>query len=122
MEEFFLGRFLAVDELDVVDHQHIDRAELLLERDRVLVPERADEVVHELLGRQISDLALRLGDADVPRDGVHQMGLAEPDPAVQEQRVERRRGGFGDAARGGMGELVRLADHEIVEGEARIER
>ncbi len=50
------------------------------------------------------------------------MRLAEPDPAIEEQRVEGRGRRFGDAARGGVGQLVRLADDEIVEREARIER
>ena len=31
VEELLLGRILAADELHVVDHQHVDRAELLLE-------------------------------------------------------------------------------------------
>ncbi len=60
--------------------------------------------------------------ADVPGDGVHQMGLAEPHPAVQEQRIERHRIDFRHPLRGGIGELVRLADHELVEGEPRIQR
>ena len=57
---------------------------------------------------------------------MHQMGLAEPDPAIEEQRVERHRAhragaGLGDPPRRGMGELVGLADDEILEGEARVE-
>ena len=36
VEELVLGRFLAADELDVVDHQDVDGAELLLEVDGVL--------------------------------------------------------------------------------------
>ena len=54
---------------------------------------------------------------------MHQMGLAEPDAAIEEQRVEAAPAArLGDALRRGMGELVRLADDEILEGEARIER
>jgi hypothetical protein len=33
VEEFFLRRFLAGDELDIVDHQEVGRAQLLLELD-----------------------------------------------------------------------------------------
>ena len=89
VEELLLGRILAADELHVVDHQHVDRAELLLEGHGVLVAQRADELVHELFGRQVDDPAARLALADVPGDGVHQVGLAEPDAAIEEQRVER---------------------------------
>ncbi len=39
VEEFFLGRFLADDELHVVDHQDVDRAEQFLEGHGVLVPQ-----------------------------------------------------------------------------------
>ena len=54
---------------------------------------------------------------------MHQMGLAEPDTAIQEQRVEAvARRPLGDPARAGIGEFVGLADHERVEGEARVER
>ena len=59
VEELLLGRFLAADELDVVDHQHVDRAELLLEGHRVLVAQGPDELVHELFGRQVDHLARR---------------------------------------------------------------
>jgi hypothetical protein len=42
---------------------------------------------------------------------VHQVRLAEPDAAVEEQRVEAGLGRpLRDAARAGMGEFVRLAD------------
>ena len=122
VEEFLLGRILAADELHVIDHQHVDRAELLLEGHDVLLPQRADELVHELLGREIDHPALRRALLDMPGDGMHQMGLAEPDPAIEEQRVEGHGARLGDALRCGMGELVRLADDEILEGEARIER
>jgi hypothetical protein len=52
---------------------------------------------------------------------MHQVGLAESDPAVEEQRIERWRVGRGDAPRGSEGEIVGLADDEMLEGEARIE-
>ena len=92
VEELLLGGLLAADELDVVDHQHVGRAEQLLEAHGVLEAQRLDELVHELLGGQVDHLARRVLAADLPGDGVHQVGLAEPDAAVQEQRVERRRG------------------------------
>ncbi len=53
---------------------------------------------------------------------MHQVGLAEADAAIEEQRVERDARRLGDAARRGVGELVRLADDETLEGEAAVER
>ena len=56
------------------------------------------------------------------RDGVHQVRLAKAYTAVQEQRVEGHRSAFGHTARGGMGQLVRLADNEAVKGKSRVKR
>ena len=42
------------------------------------------------------------------------MRLAQADPAVQEKRVIRFAGRLGDGERGGMGEVVIVADHETV--------
>jgi hypothetical protein len=41
------------DELDIVDHEHVDRAEELLEVDHPLFAQGGDEAVHELLGREV---------------------------------------------------------------------
>jgi len=55
------------------------------------------------------------------------MRLAEPDAAIEEERVEGHRvlgrgTGLGDAARRGVGELIRFADDKILECQTRIER
>ena len=60
MEKFFLRRVLAADELHIVDHQHIDRAELILERDGILETQRAHELIHEFFRRHIDDAAMRI--------------------------------------------------------------
>src|SRR3546814_4399090 len=108
------------DELHVVDHQDVNRAELLLERHRVAKPNGPDELVHELLGRQVDDATARVALADMPRDRMHQMGLAEPYAPVQKERIERHASGLGSPAARRMGELVRLAGDEIVEREALV--
>ena len=50
MEKLFLSGFLARDKLDVVNHQHIEGAELLLEGHGVFIAKRPNELVHELIG------------------------------------------------------------------------
>ena len=124
MEEFFLRIVLADQELQVVDHQHVDAAEVLLELHRRLAADGGDEAVHELLGRHVGDRDRVAGAVrQFPGDGVHQVGLAQADAAIQEQRIEAGAGRtFGHAARAGVGKLVRLADDETFEREARIER
>ena len=84
-------------------------------------------MIHEFLGRKVDDLTVAGMLADVPSHRVHQMGLAETDPAVKVERVERNRlngvgAGLSDMSSGGMSELVGLADDEILEQQALIER
>src|SRR5205085_1948422 len=86
----------------------------------------SNKLIHELFGRKINDLTMAGVLADMPSHGVHQMRLAEPDAAIQKQRIERHRStrtrtSLGDATRCGVGELVGLADDEIPENEAVIE-
>ena len=50
VEEFFLGRILARDELHIIHHQHIDRAEKFLEIHDLLVAKGLHKAIHELLG------------------------------------------------------------------------
>ena len=60
MKEFFLRAVLADQELQIVDHQHIDAAQLVLELERRLPAQRVDEAVHEFFRRHI-------GDGDMPQ-------------------------------------------------------
>ena len=57
-------------------------------------------------------------------DGVQEVGLAEADAGVEVERIVERLAALvpGDAVGGGMGERVRAADDEALEGETRIER
>ena len=124
MEELFLRVVLADQELQIVDHQDIDAAQLLLELDGGLVADRGNEAVHEAFGRHVDDRGRMLAapPVELPADRVHQMCLAEADAAVEEQRVEALRGGpLGNPPRAGIGEFVGLADDEALEGEPRLE-
>jgi hypothetical protein len=54
---------------------------------------------------------------------VHQVGLAEADAAIEEQRIEPWAGRpFGHTTSAGIGEFVRLADDEAFKRKARVER
>ncbi len=121
VEEFFLGAVLAGDELHVVDHQHVDRAEQLLEAHDLAFAKRLHEAVHELLGREVKHPKLGVPGLKLVRDGVHQMGLAQPDTTIKEQRVERDRPTFCHAPGSGMGKLVRFAHDKAVKRETGIE-
>jgi hypothetical protein len=49
---------------------------------------------------------------DVLADGLHEVGLAEADAAVDEEGIVSAGGRLGDGEGGGMGELVVHADDE----------
>ena len=83
-------RRLALQELQVVDHQHVDAAQRFLEGERGLRFERGDEAVHELLGRQIQHLAVGHAVAG-PGERLQQVRLAEPDARMDVERIEHHR-------------------------------
>ena len=123
VEELFLEFLGALEELDVIDEQHVELAVAPFEhRHSGPVPDGLDERVHEGLGRDVAHPLAGEHGADVVPDGVEQVGLAQPGGAVDEQGVVGLRGRLGDRERGGVGETVRGTDDELVEGVARIER
>ena len=86
-----------------------------------IVADGVDHLVHESLGRDVGQLQIAIVLQHVLPDRVHQVGLAETDAAVDEQRVVGARRRFGDGAAGGVRELIRRSDDEGVEGVAGIE-
>ena len=89
-------------------------------RDPVIL-EGPDELVGESLGREVEDAGLGPIAEDPVPDGVHQVGLAQADPAVDEERVVALPGiGPGGDARG-VGELVGGSDDEVVEAVLGVE-
>ena len=115
VEELLLGALLAGEKLNVVDEQHVDVAELVAEAGHLVVADRVDHLVGELLTADVADGGMGLATLHVVADGVHEMGLAHPDAAVEEERVVGLGGALGDGLRGGHGELVAAADDEGVE-------
>ena len=121
VEELLLHPVLALEELDIVDEQHVVGAVALLEALDALVAERVDEVVHEGLARHVPRCQPGRGLADVLGDRLEQVGLAEPGAAVDEERIVGlgRRLGYGECGR--VREAVRRADHEQVERVFRVD-
>ena len=120
VEELFLRAALAAEELDVVDQQQIERAVIALEIVERLVLVSAHDVGHVRLGVDVADLRGRVRAAGLVADRLDQVRLAEPDAAVDEQRVVRRRM-VGDLHSGRARELVGLAGDERGERERRVE-
>ena len=121
VEELFLDTFLADQELDVVDEQHVDVAVAALERDPTVVTQRVDEVVGEFLGGDVLDPHTREQSLGVVPCCVQQVRLAETGLTPDEQRVVGARRGFGDSDGRRVREAIRRSDHEGVEGVLGVE-
>jgi len=121
VKELLLRALLARDELDVVDQQEVDRAITRPELRGAVVTDRVDELVGEPFGREVRDGDSREQPRRLVTHRVQQVGLAESHPAVDEERVVGLGRQLGDRLGRGLGELVRRADHERVEGVLRIE-
>ena len=113
VEELFLRPLLVGDELDVVDEQQVDPPVARPELVDLALLDRCDELVRELLAGGVDDALARELGHDLVADGVHQVGLAEADAAVQEERVVGVAGALRDGQARGVGEPVGRADDEV---------
>ena len=87
MEKFFLGCLLSRDELNIIDHEHVNIAILLTQRQGLVVTNRVDDFVCEFLRRDIAQPNTPVVRLDAVPNGLHQVSFAEPDAAVNEQWV-----------------------------------
>ena len=117
VEELLLGAGLALEELDVVDEQHVDVAEAGLEGLRATATERAEELVREGLTGRAADAERRVVGQQQVRDRAQQVGLADARRTADEQGVVGLGGHLGDGERRGVREPVGVADDELVEGQ-----
>ena len=116
--------FLSLDELDVVEEQHVDGAVVLLELGHSTAAQAhgIDELVEELFGRHVAHPIGRVVDGHVVGDGLQEVRLAETGVAVDEQRVVRPRRCLGDAERCGVSEAVGGTRDECLEGVPAVHR
>ena len=87
----------------------------------LVVAQRVDHLVGELLARHVADRRLRHAPLDLVSDGLHQVRLAHANAAIEEQRVVGFRWTLGHGLACRMSKLVAAADHEGIKGVARIQ-
>ena len=109
VEELLLCALLAADKLDIVHQQHICRPVLVVELVGGVVADRLDDLIGELLPFDVDAVVIRVVFLDLVHDGQHQMGFAQPGPAVDEQRVVRLGGVGRHRLSRRMGKLVGVA-------------
>ena len=78
VEQLFLCRGLADDELDVVHQQQVEAAQAGLEFQHLIGFERLDEFDHEALGAAVENAAAGMGLQEGVPDRVQQVRLALP--------------------------------------------
>ena len=115
VEELVLGRFLASEEMDVVDEQQVQFTVTAAERSHAAGLQGRDEIVGESFGRNISDAGLRIGGINRMRDRMHQVSLAQAGRTMDEKRVVIMTGLFGDRERSSMGHFIFRTDDEVFE-------
>ena len=121
VEELLRGALLVLEELDVVEQQHVDGAVALLEGRDPVVLERGQELARERLRVRKADRQPAHAQRDVVADRLEQVCLADPGRTADEERVVDLARKLGGRQRGGVREAVRRADHERVERIARLE-
>jgi large subunit ribosomal protein L34 len=121
VEELLLGLDLALEELHVVDEQDVVAPVAVLEGVDVAGLEGGEELVGEALDGGVADGQPAAVGAHVVADAVQEVGLADAGRPDDEQRVVGLTGELGHRERRGVGEAVGVADHELLEGELRVQ-
>ena len=123
VEELLLTLLALLEELDVVHHQQVHLSVAVAEGLDVAVLEVVDEFVQEDFGRQVADVERGVLPLEFVADGLHEVRLAEPRSAVDEQRVVAALSGIGDNAFCGCeSPAVAGAFHELVERVVDVQR
>ena len=117
VEELFLRGFLARQELDIVDQQHVRLPVFLAELLGRGGFYGGDDLVGKHLAVHIHDVEIGVVLFDFDLNGVEQVRLAQTRRTVDEQRVVRTAGVGGNRLRGGVGKLVAGTLDEVFKGE-----
>ena len=112
VEKFLLNAFLAGEELDVVNQQHVRLAVFFAEFDELVVLNSINVFVCEFFGGEIGHARALFVADDVLADGMEQMGLAQADAAVEEERIVGFAGHLCDGEGCRVGKIVVVADNE----------
>src|SRR5258705_6971990 len=115
VEKFLLRAIFAVEKLNVVYQEQIERVIVLFKTVESFVLISAHNVRNILLRMNVSNAGRRIELDQHVADGLDQMGLAQPDAAVDEQRVVGNPGMLCNLQGGGTRKLVGFPGHERIE-------
>src|SRR5215813_244034 len=121
MEKFLLRPLFATEKLNIVNQKKVSLAIALPEFYQIAVLDRVDELVDEQLTRDVDHLHVFPFRPDELADGLHQMGLAQTDAAVNEEGIVRACRRLRDSEAGCVCDFVIRADYEGFECISRIQ-
>ena len=121
MEELLHRRLFTRQKLDIVNQQNVNIAVNLLERRTLIVTNRVNEIVRELLRIHVAHPQIRVQILGVVADRVQQVGLTQARTAVDEQRVVDNAGLLRHRESARVCKAVGLTNHEGVEGVVRVQ-
>jgi len=118
VKKLLLGRFLAADELNVVDEQHVEVAVFFTKGAprRHALADGLHHLVGEFVPFEIEHLHGGIFGAHAVANGAQQMRFSKARAAVDKQGVKRVLRVVGDCAAGCLGELVGAAHNKIFKG------
>src|SRR5215468_1892275 len=121
VKEFLLRPLFTTEELNVVDQKKVGLPITLAELHQITVLDRVDELVNKQLTGDIDHLHVLPFRPDELADGLHQMGLAQTDAAIDEERIVCTRRRLRDSKTGCVRDFIIRTDNERFEGVSRVE-
>ena len=121
MEELLHRCFFTRQKLDIVNQKNVNIAVNLLERRTLIITDRVNEVIRELLRIHVAHPQIRVQILGVVADRVQQVGLTQTRTAVDEQRVVDNTGLLRHRESACVRKAVGLTNHEGVEGIVRVQ-
>src|SRR5258708_3808545 len=112
MEKFLLRPLLATEKLNVVNQKKVGLAITFPEFYQITVLHRIDQLLAEQLHGKINLFHFFRYRPDELADGLHQMGFAQTDAAVNEQWIVRSRRRLRDGETGCVRDFIVRADDE----------
>ena len=121
VEELFLHALFIGQELNIVDQQDVNIAELVPERDHPVITQRINQFIREFFTGNVADGSLGLAALDFMANGLHQVGLPHSHTTIEKQRIVSLGRPFSHRLRGGMGKLIAGANDKCLKSVFRIE-
>lgn len=114
VEKLLLDIFFAGNKLDVINKKTVRLAIFVFELVDSFGAESVDEFVTKGFGGKVANFEVGIFFEEFVADSLHKMGLADSDPTPDEERIVGDTGVFDNSLGGGVGEVVAVANNEML--------